>query len=330
MYPPSGRLTHRVSFFSLVAIAAALAVVASRPADAADPAQRPARKFAPGVLTTIPPELLPEETVSTHDIVEMRSNPNLEWSPEYLAETRTLYGMSEGVTFRRDVSCLEFSFKPLRMVYVDLPQPNGKMQRKLIWYLVYRVKNTGQVLTPVEQPDGTVEAEPGKGGPVRFVPEFVLEAQDRTDAGQPVRKAYLDRVIPVAVEAIRQRETPGRELLNSVQMSERPIPVSGGGVDRSVWGVATWENVDPRVDFLSVYVGGLTNAYRWEDPAGAYQVGDPPGKGRRFTRKALQLNFWRPGDEFSEHEAEIRYGVPAGKASLYGVPEGVAYRWVYR
>jgi hypothetical protein len=77
-------------------------------------------------------------------------------------------------------------------------------------------------------------------------------------------------------------------------------------------------------------VGGLTNAYQWEDLAGAYQAGDPPGKGRRFARKMLQLNFWRPGDEMLPDEREFRFGAPIGKSDLYGVPDGVAYRWVYR
>lgn len=332
MYLPSGRLTRPLSPCQAVAVAVALAmlIVPGGIVSAAGPDSPPPREFAPGVLTTIPPELLPDETVSTHDLVEVRSNPNLRWSPEFLSESRTLYGMSEDVKFRREVWGLEFSFKPLRMMYVDVPQPDGKMQRKLIWYLVYRVKNTGAVLKPVKQPDGTYTAEPRKSGPVEFVPQFVLEAQDRTDTGEPITKSYLDRIIPAADEAIRQRETPGRQLLNSAQIAAQPIPVSNARSDQGVWGVATWEDVDPRIDFLSVYVGGLTNAYRWEDPAGAYQPGDPPGKGRRFFRKTLQLNFWRPGDELSEHESEIRYGVPTGKAYLYGVPEGVAYRWVYR
>ena len=102
-------------------------------------------------------------------------------------------------------------------------------------------------------------------------------------------------------------------LLNSVEMAEQPIPVSDGRIDRGVWGVATWADIDPRIDFFSVYVGGLTNAYRWEDPAGAYKPGDPPGKGRQFARKTLQLNFWRPGDEILQDEREIRFGVPLGK-----------------
>jgi hypothetical protein len=83
------------------------------------------------------------------------------------------------------------------------------------------------------------------------------------------------------------------------------------------------------MDFFSVYVGGLTNAYRWED-SGAYQHGNPPGRGRRFERKILQLNFWRPGDELLLDEREIRYGVPLGKSQLYDVADGVAHRWVYR
>jgi hypothetical protein len=247
-----------------------------------------------------------------------------------LSESRTLYGMSEGVKFRRDIWCLEFSFKPLRMLHVDVPQANGKMQRKLVWYMVYKVKNTGQVLVPHEEPDGTFTTTMGPGGPVRFIPQFVLQAHDLTSAGQPIDKEYLDTVIPVAKEVIQKRELPGVELLNSVDMAEREIPPSDGRTDRGVWGLVTWEGVDPRIDFFSVYVGGLTNAYRWIDPPGAYRPGDPAGMGREFVRKTLQLNFWRPGDELAEHEGEIRFGVPPGKAGLYGVQPGVAYRWIYQ
>ena len=96
--------------------------------------------------------------------------------------------------------------------------------------------------------------------------------------------------------------------------AERPIPVSSQRAGRGVWGVATWTDVDPRIDFFSVFVGGLTNAYRWEDTPGAYRPGDFPGKGREFVRKMLQLNFWRPGDELLQSEREFRYGVPLGQA----------------
>jgi len=287
-----------------------------------------ARELAPGVVTTIPPNFEPEETVSTHDLVEIRANTDAKWQPELLTDSRTLYGMAEGVKFRRDVWCLKFAFKPLRMIHVDLPGPDGKLQRKLVWYLVYSVRNTGEVLTPVEQKDGAFTTKISKGGPVRFFPSFVLESHDLTADGKPIKKAYLDRLIPAADAAIEARETPDRTLLNSVQMADLLLPPGNGRVDNRVWGVATWTDVDPRIDFFSVYVGGLTNAYRWEDPAGA--AGDPPGTGRQFTRKTLQLNFWRPGDEHLQDEKEIRFGVALGKGNLYDVSPGVAYRWLYR
>jgi hypothetical protein len=288
------------------------------------------RDFAPGVVTTIPPNFEPEETVSTHDLVEIRANADAKWQPELMTDSRTLYGMSQGVKFRRDVSCLEFAFKPLRMIHVNVPGPDGKLERKLVWYLVYSVRNTGETLKPVEQPDGVFTTEAGKGGPVRFVPSFVLESHDLTADGQPIDKSYLDRVIPAAMTAIRARETRGQSLLNSAEMSQQMLEPSDGRPDNRVWGVATWTDVDPRIDFFSVFVGGLSNAYRWEDPAGAYHAGNPPGTGRKFTRKTLQLNFWRPGDEHLQDEREIRLGVARGKGDLYDVSEGVAYVWVYR
>lgn len=279
------------------------------------------RALAPGVLTTIPPDLEPDETVSTHDLVELRTNPDLQWKPELIPQTDTLYSMSNGAKFRREIWGLEFAFKPLRMIEVD---------GKLVYYLVYRVRNTGQTLEPTEGEGGVFEAKPGSGEPIHFFPQFVLESHDRAGNGQRAPKAYLDRVLPAAVAAISRREMRGGKLLNSIEMAEQPIPVSGQRAGRDVWGVATWTDVDPRIDFFSVYVGGLTNAYRWEDAGGGYRPGDPPGRGRQFARKMLQLNFWRPGDELFQSEHEFRYGVPLGKADLYDVGEGVAYNWVYR
>ena len=288
------------------------------------------RQLAPGVLTVIPPDLEPHDTVSTHDVVEVRAQSGLKWNPEYLAASDTLFEKASAVKFRREIWGLEFAFKPLRMIDVDVPQPGGTTQRKRVWYLVYRVRNTGQSLAPTEGEGGVYTASPGQGEPRRFIPHFVIEAHDRDASGERLSKAYLDRVVPAAVRAISRRERIGRPLLNSVQMAEQPIPASKGRIDRGVWGVATWIDIDPRIDFLAVYVGGLTNAYRWHDTPGAYQAGDPPGRGRRFARKTLQLNFWRPGDELMESEREIRYGVPPGNSDLYGVADGVAHQWVYR
>jgi hypothetical protein len=311
-------------------LAAAIAIVLMGEAARAQAPTTPQRELAPGVLTTIPPSFEPDDTVSTHDIVEIRRKPGLEWKPEYLAQTDTLVGKASDVKFRRDIWCLEFSFKPLRMIEVEVPTDDGGRERKLVWYLVYKVRNTGQVLSPVEGEGNIYTAQMAKGGPIRFMPKFILESNDLGRDGKRVGKAYLDRIIPAAVAAINEREMPGRKLLNNIEISEQPIPVSDGRIDRGVWGVATWTDIDPRIDFFSVLVGGLTNAYRWEDVPGGYRPGDLPGKGREFARKMLQLNFWRPGDELLQDESELRYGVPLGRADLYGVPDGVAYRWVYR
>ena len=64
-------------------------------------------------------------------------------------------------------------------------------------------------------------------------------------------KVYPDRVIPVALDPIRLREDPQRRFLTSVEMC-REIPVG-----ETLWGVATWEDIDPRIVRFSIYVSGL-------------------------------------------------------------------------
>ncbi len=307
---------------SLLAVFLAGMATVGWPGPMAAAGQEKFRKLAPGVLTTIPPSFVPDDAWSVHDVVEIHTRPDVKWQSSYTTETRMLHAMSAGTRFQRGIWCLEFSFKPLRMIYVDVPQASGKMQRKLVWYLVYRVRNTGERLVPSPQDPLALTLEKTDLA-VRFQPGFVLHSYEYP-------KSYLDRLIPVAIGPIQRREDPNRPLLSSVQMPSQEIPVSSVRVGRGVWGVATWEDIDPRIDFFSIYVQGLTNAYQWVDPPGAYQPGDPPGKGRRFTYKTLQLNFWRPGDQHAPHEREIRFGMPEGEAKKYGVDEGVDHTWVYR
>jgi hypothetical protein len=235
------------------------------------------------------------------------------------------------------------------MVEVDIPQPTGKMQRKLIWYLVYRVSNRGRAIDVkwYREESGQLsgKAEPGtysadrykeirfrEPGP-RFLPHFVLESLE-------YKKAYMDRIIPAAQKLIQARENPGAniKLHNSIEMSQIRIPLSDERIERGIWGVVTWEDVDPRIDFFSIYVRGLTNAFKFVDPPGAYKAGQPPGSGREFTHKTLQLNFWRPGDSVLEHEEEVRYGIPVDPdpnlqnyvLGMYGLSERLDHLWVYR
>ena len=248
-------------------------------------------------MVTIPPDVQATETVSVDNVME-------------LAAADASFKFAENIRFRRDIWYLEFSFKPVRMIWIDVPQPDGHMRRKLVWYLLYSVTNRGQALTSEEQPDKTYAVKETEK-PVRFIPELLLRATDAE-----VSREYPERVLPLALGPIAMRERPGQNLYTSITMPKQEIAVG-----ETRWGVATWENIDPRVDFFSVYVKGLTNAYRWQDNPEGYRPGkDPIAKGRKFVRKTLKLNFWRPGDEYDEKESEIRYGVPGQ----------VDYEWVYR
>jgi hypothetical protein len=108
------------------------------------------------------------------------------------------------------------------------------------------------------------------------------------------------------------REDRNRQFLTTVEMCGRDIAPG-----ETLWGVVTWEYVDPEIHRFSIYVKGLTNAYRWRDDPASYKRGDVPGTGRRLYQKTLKLNFWRPADAYFEHEEEIRYGVPGERDRDY-------------
>jgi hypothetical protein len=330
------------------------------------------RQFAPGVLTTIPPAPQADEMFSgPRPLVELPiAIKDLQYEPKLGSVSSTVFERSQGVLLRRTIWNLEFSFKPMRMIYVDVPQASGRMQRQLVWYMVYRVRNLGNHLKPkglitaetiaedrnpneevlelidpavpeskelyekFKEFTNEVEVFGRTTDKLRFFPHFVLRSTEYD-------KEYLDRVIPAALGPIQRREFPGRPdlvLHNSLTISEVPIAISDDNNDNSVWGVVTWTDIDPRIDYFMVYVQGLTNAYRFEDPAGAFKAGDAPGTGRKLTRKTLQLNFWRPGDTVDPKEEEIRFGArldpdPTEQEKIlkeYGVAKPVDHVWVYR
>ncbi len=300
-----GLLAIAVSVGSAQAYAQANQAAGAKPAEkpAVDKASPPAaaqaaagtryRKLAPWVMRSVDNDSNVSETLSRHDVVELTAvDPNFDWAKD--------------VPFRRDIWHLEFKFKPLRRVMVDIPQPSGKMQRKPIWYLVYSVTNVGKTMHPVEEKDGTYQIQQ-IDAPIHFAPEFLLYSPE-------YQKTYPDRVIPAALGPIRMREDPNREFLTTVDMVRDIKP------GETLWGVAMWEDLDPRIDRFSIFVSGLTNAYRWEDKPGAFKAGSSIGTGRRLARKTLQLNFSWPGDEYDRSEDQIRYGIRGE----------VDYRWVYR
>ena len=356
------RMGFRRALGAVLTITAGAFIVAT--AAAQDPAARRTpptgfRRLAPGVETTIAPAVDPHDTVTYHNIVELLTPgvvADLEWTPTSTSQTKTLKALAANRAFRSTTWYLQFSFKPLRVMQINLPNEQGRLTPKTVWYMVYRVKNVGGHLKPIDKPAGDdglapapeVEAvgDPGLRTGIHFFPKFTMEAEIE---GQ--RKVYLDKIMPVAIAAIRKREDPNRPLFNSVEIGTQAVKLSTATDDNSVWGVATWVDVDPRIDFFSIYVTGLSNAYRWTDPEGSFKAGDTPATGREFTHKTLQLNFWRPGDEYGVFEDQIYIGAPEDKVAKSADPDNPApaatgkeapspkernwdkiidYRWVFR
>ena len=226
------------------------------------------------------------------------------------------FDFAKDATFRHDIWMLDFKFKPLRMIWVDVPQAGGHMQRKLIWYMIYSVTNSGKVMHPVEDEDKTYKLVTVDRA-VRFTPVFLFEAHSRLqDETAGFTKVYTDRYIPVAMAPIRNREDPRPAL----SRARRRCPATRSPLVRR-YGASPHGRTSTRdTVWFSVYVEGLTNGYRWINAPGEYKAGDPIGVGRRMLRKALKLNFWRAGDPYYEKETEIRYGIPGR----------LDYEWVYR
>ena len=251
--------------------------------------------LAPGVLTVIRPDASADDLILRGDLLEVTvGQQDKAWTPKRAAANTTFVEQSRNRTYLPDVWCLEFAFKSPRLLEVDVPTTELKMRRKQIWYLLYRVRNAG-ARRAVASGDGTPEQPFEKlETPVRFVPHFVLESLDPViDADGIARyRAYLDRLVPTAIAAIRREEKvpADQRLFDSASMTGADM---APGETR--WGVAIWEDVDPRIDFFSIYVRGLTNAMHWRRRADADIRGtDPPAAHMEQALESLRLDFYRP------------------------------------
>lgn len=300
-----------------------------------DPSSQVQTQFAAGVVTVIPPAPDPKETfdgpLTLQSMID--AHPEISWAatgnhpdgkPHFDPRSRTLEEMLKQVIYRREIFCFEISFKPLRQIYLDIPRPDGKMQRKLVQYMVYRVRYLGGDMRPAaDNLDEPIfkRIESVSYPSRRFFPMFVLE--DR-ETGQQ----YIDEILPTAVNRIAIREQITAPLHNSVDISRIKIPRTEDSEAPGVWGVATWVDVDPNIDYISVNVFGLTNAFE-QDGEGV----DAP-----YRRKALMLNFYRPGDAMDQISDRVRFGVPAYDDAeeqayvlkKYGLDKRLDYRWVFR
>lgn len=294
----------RGAWMALPCLAAAAALAAGTAA-AAPPAGF--RTLAPGALTVIPADTAAEDTVRRRDLPEVTvARGAMAWKPKRDAVTETLVEESRDRDFVFEVWCLEFAFKLPRLIDVQVPvlDAAGKptLKTKPCWYMIYRVKNVGWRKTIIDPDDPTRRTVETFEKPIRFMPHFVLESMEGLgeDEGLSAYRGYLDRLVPAAMEPIRNREDPARRFLDSAAMAEQEL---APGEDR--WGVAVWEDIDPRIDYFSIYVRGLTNATDWKlrpDP----QAGSPSLT--QATLKSLRLDFWRPGDDRDVVEEEVSIG----------------------
>jgi hypothetical protein len=294
------------------------------------------RRLAADAYFVIPPSAEFGETFEGPvDLPLATPESELEWAPpkfpqnrpNYAPSSDTLLAKTKNVIFRHEVWSMEFGFKPVRMIAVDVPNADGEVETKLVWYLLYYVRYRGGDLTPTAGKDtfgnevyGLPATAPGKQVR-RFMPGFVLNS---TALGERYHSTFIPHALPV----IAEKERVGKPVYDSIAIQKVPVPLTTSRESHPVWGVATWTDIDPRTDFFSVEIRGLTNAQRTENVDGALT----------FKQKTLVLNFSRPGDTINEIEDRIRYGVPATadeqqqKAILskYGLRERLDHYWVYR
>jgi hypothetical protein len=171
--------------------------------------------FAPGGIITIPPSIDYESVTNRIDITELLAM--LPEPDEALQNDDRFHPEVWATEIRhsRDIWCLQFSCKPVRIIDVDFPNAEGNYDKKKVWYLVYSVKNLGPAgddvkkinsslgtavpageerplpvpsdttlenvprSAPMEfrQQPGVFVPQPGNIEPIRFMPQFVLASR---------------------------------------------------------------------------------------------------------------------------------------------------------
>jgi hypothetical protein len=200
-------------------------------------------------------------------------------------------------------------------------------ESSVVWYLLYRLRYLGGDLRPVPEKDkfgNEIAIMPRSESDQwrRIFPTFTLNTRT-------IGKQYLDRIIPGAKQLIETKERVGKRVYDSVEMQRLQIKLSTPQENNEVWGVAMWTGVDPRTNYFSVDIRGLTNAQRIET--------SQDGK-KKYLQKTLVLHFFKPGDTINEAGDPIYYGIPAYSDaerqkyvfSQFGVDRHLDHVWVYR
>ena len=281
------------------------------------------RKLGPGVLTVVPPDRSVDDVSQRFDLHELAQGRGEAWDPDHAPSHETLIGMARDRQFLRDIWCLEFAYKPPRTIEVEVPGEGLTRQRERVWYLVYRVRN----LLPVDGGKDDL-SQPGSGRrivfpkdekgredltspqtqpvnlPITFEPQFIFETHEALTRSEGLleHRDFLDRLVPTALEPISRREgIPLDQLHDSVSIAERPIQP---GEER--WGVAVWEQVDPRIDFFTIFAYGLTNSLRWRHDAELVTDIEHAPKYERRQLECLRLDFYHPGDGIGDTADDVQ------------------------
>lgn len=196
---------------------------------------------------------------------------------------------------------MEVNFKPLRFIKVDITNPQtGNVEPKYVWYVVYRAINRPLAAQQVADRPANPLDKPVL--PQQFIPEFTLVT---TDGDAP--KLYHDQALPEAVAAISRRERRAFKSSVDVVTDVPPPSTPKAETDTAIYGVATFVGIDPRADKYTLYMTGFSNGMK---------VVDAPDGTKGVLHKTIEMEYWRPGDQFDQDEPEIR---------LQGQP-----RWIYR
>lgn len=196
-----------------------------------------------------------------------------------------------------DLWMMEVQFKPMRLVFVDLPdRQTGEIRQEQIWYLPWRsiVRKVDHREPDEAAPVNTLDSLPG---PRRFIPELTLITYDDPQSEIPAQILH-DEILPQAMEQIRKIERAPH--LNSTQViQDLPDEVAPDAEEQPwIYGAATWRGVDPETDFFKVILAGFTNAY---------EIRKSDDGAQQTWRKVIIQKFARPGDRFDPNQREFQF-----------------------
>ncbi len=213
----------------------------------------------------------------------------------------------EDIVRQPDLWMMEVEFKPMRMVYVEINDPQtGEKHKEHIWYLAYRFMNRPLPSRPNVEALPVNELDP-LPGPRMFAPRFTLITYENPKTEIPV-DILQDDIVPDALPRIRAIER--EQLQDSVGLYRELPAIVPVDAEQQPWiyGVATWRNVDPQTDFFKIIATGFSNGYQVPKDAADSAT----------WRKAIVQKFKRPGDEFDPSREEFTFD---GDASWEMLPD---------